>query len=118
VTVSAQSHFRDRVRSVAEKLTNQQVDYHEFDFQPAISRGFWSRKKPQVDYEGVIRGKENCPSEDKEKGLEIAEEANLLRAGRVSVALRKFVRSYIRTLEHSHTSAGQGPAIRTSQALD
>jgi hypothetical protein len=57
VTVSANNHFRDRVRSITGRLTKQQVDYHEFDFQPTISRGFWSRKKPQVDYEGVIRSK-------------------------------------------------------------
>jgi len=55
--VSAEDHFRDRVRSLAQSLTDQKVDYRELDFQPVISKGFWSRKEPQVDCEGVIRGK-------------------------------------------------------------
>src|SRR5436309_1843397 len=42
----------------------------------------------------------------------------LLRVGRVSVTIRRFVRPYARTLVHSYISAGQGPAIRTRQVLD
>ena len=52
----------------------------------------------------------------------------LLRVGRVSVAIRRFVRTYTRTLVHSYTSAGQEPAgkahldrdqvYRTRQVLD
>jgi hypothetical protein len=58
VAVSAENLFRDKVRSLAQCLTEQKVDYEELEFQPENSKGFWSRKKPQVDYEGVIREKD------------------------------------------------------------
>ena len=60
-----------------------------------------------------------------EKAWQRGKGKGMLQVGRVSVAIRIFVHSYTRTfvyLSWTGTSwtgtAGQGPAIRTRQALD
>ena len=56
--MSAEGSFRDSVRHLTLQMSGELIDFVEMDFQPSEPRSFWSRRRPAVKHEGVIKSVE------------------------------------------------------------